>query len=319
MTSRLRQVRSPELDGAVSALAQSTPLLLTLPLDQQRLAYDALSSVYPPPEGTEVDDVDAGGVPAELVRAPGARRDAVVLHLHGGGYGIGSAVGYRGFAGRLSAAVGASVLVPDYRLAPEAPFPAAVVDARRAYCWLLSHVGDPARVAVSGDSAGGGLAVALLTGEGNLNDGTEASSPGAARVPRPAGLVLWSPWADLSVGEGRASSVEDPVLTVGWLQERATAYLNGEDPAHPAASPVRADLAGLPPTLVLVGSEEILLLDARRVAERAEAAGVDAVLWEVKGAVHLWPHFVPQAPESQAAVHRAGRFLADRLAPMTEA
>src|SRR5579862_317064 len=212
--------------------------MLVAPLDQQRAVYDALSTLAPPPDGTLVTEIDADGVHAEMVCAPGARNDVSVLHLHGGGYGIGSAAGYRGFAGRLSAACGAAVLVPDYRLAPEAPFPAALDDARCAYRWLLDGAGAPGKVAVSGDSAGGGLALALLAGQ--------VAGPGA-----PAGLVLWSPWADLAVADDRGDGVEDPVLTVAWLQERAADYLQGHDPADPAASPVNARLDCLPPTLVL--------------------------------------------------------------------
>lgn len=294
-------MRSPELEAAAAVLAQSIPLMLSGLLDNQRLAYDALALLYPPPLGTETRPVDAGGVPAELVRAPGVGSSTAVLHLHGGGYGIGSAAGYRGFAARLSAACSSPVLVPDYRLAPEAPFPAAVEDAERAYSWLVGEVGDPARLGVSGDSAGGGLALSLLTG---------GAGPGA---PRPGALVLWSPWADLEVADGRDAGVEDPVLTVAWLQERAAAYLDGADPKDPAASPVHAELSGLPPTLVLVGSDEILRSDARRVVEGA--GGADMELFELAGGVHLWPHFVPEAPESAAALELAGRFLFDRLRP----
>ena len=283
-------------------MGQVTPTMLTAPLEAQRAAYDGLALLHPAPDDVVVLEEEAGGVPYERVVAPGADPDAVVLHLHGGGYGIGSPAGYRGLAARLSAASGAAVLVPDYRLAPEHPFPAALEDAARAYRWLTHEAPPPGGMALSGDSAGAGLALALLA---------ELRSRGEAL---PEACVLWSPWADLAVADERAEGVEDPVLTVEWLQARAAAYLAGADPADPRASPVHAELSGLPPMLVLVGTDEILLPDARRVAERARAGGVDVTLVEAEGAVHLWMLLAPEAPESLAALATSGRFLSDRLA-----
>ena len=293
---------SRELEVLAAVLAGTTPTTLVAPVEEQRVAYDAVALVYPPDDAVTVEEVDAGGVPGELVTAPGSRADVAVLHLHGGGYGIGSPAGYRGTAARLSAAAGAPVLVPAYRLAPEHDFPAAVDDAGQAYRWLLERVGAPGRLAVCGDSAGGGLAVAIL-------------SSARHDLPVPAALALWSPWVDLAVAEDRGEGVRDPVLSVAWLRERAAAYLDGADATDPRASPVLAPLGGLPPTLVLVGSEEILLADARRLTEAARAAGAEVSLEEVAGAIHLWMHLAPQAEESLAAFARTGRFLADRLAP----
>ena len=294
---------SPEMTAAAEVLAQAIPAVLAAPVADQRATWEALAG--PVPGDVSVTATDVAGLPAEVVRAPGAAEDAVVVHLHGGGYVIGSPRSHRLLAARLSAASGATVVVPEYRLAPEDPFPAAVEDARAVVEAVVSEVG-PARVAVSGDSAGGGLAVAVL-----------ADWP--AGRSRPAAVLCFSPWADLSgagvLGDGGA----DPgvrgevVLSREWLAACARSYLGTHDADDPLASPVHARLGGLPPLLVQVGTAELLLGDARRLVAAARAAGAEAELVEVAGAVHLWMLLVPEAPESASAYERAGAFLRARL------
>ena len=282
--------------AAAEVLAQAMPALLAGPLADQRTAWDAVAR--PVPDDVVVTAGSLGGVPVETVRHPEASGDGVVVHFHGGGYCIGSPRSHREFAARLSAAAGVPVVLPAYRLAPEHPFPAAVDDAGCAVEAAVAAFGAP-RVGVSGDSAGGGLALAALA-----RWGAGGAVPGA--------LLLWSPWVDLAV-DPEAAHPGEVVLSAAWLSSCARHYLAGTDPADPAASPVHAGLAGLPPTLVLVGSGELLAAQSRRLAERAAAAGVEARLEEVPGAVHLWMVFVADAPETRRTMETAGRFLAGHL------
>ncbi|MHB8328697.1 MAG: alpha/beta hydrolase fold domain-containing protein, partial [Acidimicrobiales bacterium] len=180
-------MRSPALQIVVDVLRQTQPDMLGAPVDQQRLMWEGIGALYPVTEGVAVSTVDAGGVPGEWVVAPGADETRVVLHFHGGGYVIGSPTSHRELAARLSAATGAAVLVPDYRLAPEHPFPAAVDDALVVYRWLLGRATDPGALALSGDSAGGGLVLSTMVGARDAGD------------PLPAAAVCWSPWVDLDV------------------------------------------------------------------------------------------------------------------------
>lgn len=263
-------------------------------LAQQRAAMVAMTESMPLPEGTQCSEAQADGVPVLWVTAPGADPERVLLYLHGGGYVLGSARTHRSLAGRISAASGARVLLVDYRLAPEHPFPAAVDDALTAWRWLLGQGVAPARTAIGGDSAGGGLTVALLQ---RIRD---------TGAPLPAAAVCLSPWTDLE-GTGDTLDVDDPMVTPDGLREMGRLYA-GEQTADPLASPLHADCAGLPPLLVQVGTREVLLDDARRLATRARAAGVEVTLEEEEGLVHVWQAF-PGVPESEAAVERIGRWL----------
>ena len=246
----------------------------------------------------ETEPVDAGGVPSEWVRAPDARRDGAILYLHGGGYAIGSINTHRGLAGRISEASGLPVLVIDYRLAPEHPHPAAVEDAVAAYRWLLAQGLSPERLAIAGDSAGGGLTIAALVA---LRDSGDAL---------PACAVPISPWVDMEVSaESCTTRAEaDPMVTPEALKRMADWYMNGQDLRTPLASPLHADLSGLPPMLVQVGDAEVLLDDATRLVERAKAAGVDATCEVAEECIHVW-HVFPGVPESDAAVARLGQFV----------
>ena len=230
-----------------------------------------------------VNSVDAGGVPAELVRADRAGEDTVVLYLHGGGYVIGSPATHRELARRLSAASGSSVLVIDYRLAPESPFPAAVEDAVSAYRWLLAQGHTPENLSIAGDSAGGGLTVATLV---RLKEND---------VPLPACGVCLSPWVDMEgIGDSMTSRAHaDPMVQRDGLVAMAGVYLDGADPRTPLAAPLYADLSGLPPLLIQVGTRETLYDDATRLAQRAKDAAVEVVFEPWEEMIHVWHLFSP--------------------------
>jgi len=268
-------------------------------LADQRARMDSLANFFPVPQGTEVEPAKLGGIKGEWVRARRARRDAVLLYLHGGGYVIGSPASHRHLAAAISEAAGISVFCADYRLAPEHPFPAAVDDAVAAYKGLLDSAIPAARIAIAGDSAGGGLTIATLV---------------AARdkgLPVPACAVAISPWADLSQGgESHRTRVKrDPMVGKEALDSMAAAYLAGRDAKTPLASPLFAELKGLPPLLIQVGSEEALHDDSMQLKARAEGAGVDVSLESWGGMVHVWHIFHPLLSEGRDAVARIGSFV----------
>jgi epsilon-lactone hydrolase len=258
-----------------------------------------------PPAGTEVRAVDAGGVPGEFVATAATRRDRHLLFLHGGGYVTGSPALYRHFTWRIATAARARVLAIDYRLAPEHPFPAALDDALAAYRWLLAGGADPQRTAVIGDSAGGGLALALLLRL--RDDGLE----------RPAAAIALSPWTDLALSGASLSlnAKSDPMLNVAGARLFAGCYLAGADPRNPYASPLYGNPAGLPPTLIHVGSDEILHDDALRMADNLRATGclVQIEVWPRMP--HGWHLFAPVLPEARTAIGRIGAFTDQVLAP----
>jgi acetyl esterase/lipase len=288
--------------AAVRAHLAKLPPSETMTLAERRRQYERAERVFPVPPEVKVETVTLGGVRAERLTPPSAK-NAAVLYLHGGGYCIGSPRSHRHLAAAIGAAAEAVVVVPDYRLAPEHPFPAAVDDAVATYRALLAGGVSPSRVAIAGDSAGGGLTVATLLA---LRD---------AGVPLPAAGVCISPWTDLTCSaksyETRAAA--DPIVKLAGITEMATAYLAGRDPRTPLASPLFADLRGLPPLLILVGDAEVLLDDAVALAERAEAAGVDATLEVWDEMVHVWPWFLPMLDEAPAAVDRIAMFARSRF------
>ncbi|MFA9444810.1 alpha/beta hydrolase [Egicoccus sp. AB-alg6-2] len=240
------------------------------------------------------------GVLGEWVRDERAGdTDRVVFHVHGGAYAMGSPRSHRGLGASLSRTARAPVLLPEYRLAPEHVYPAAFDDVLTAWRWLTEEHGAPAhRVAISGDSAGGGLALGLLV---HLRDRGQ---------PLPGCYVGMSPWTDLA---GTGASMQeldgvDPWLTTRLVEPAARAYVGELELDDPRVSPLYADLSGLPPMLVHVGSDEILRDDARRLVERARAAGVDASLGEFDGLWHVF-HAFPGFPESRQALREVGAFM----------
>ncbi|MFN4089117.1 MAG: alpha/beta hydrolase [Alphaproteobacteria bacterium] len=267
-----------------------------------RARYELLGEKFPAPADARVETVSAGGCPAEIVSAPGVAGDRWIVYLHGGGYVIGSCATHRNLAYALSRAGDAQVLLLDYRLAPEHPFPAAVEDAVGAYRWLLQRGARPERTAIAGDSAGGGLTVSALV---VLQDDGD---------PLPAAGVCISPWTDMA-GTGvtmRTKAEVDPVIWPGVIRWFADLYLAGADDDSPLASPLHADLAGLPPLLIQVGTAECLLDDAVRLAEKARAAGGEAVLEPADDMIHVWHMFAPILSEGRDAIERAGSFVKAR-------
>jgi phosphinothricin tripeptide acetyl hydrolase len=272
-------------------------------LAERRAQYDRAERVFAVPPDTRVTAVTAPG-PAEWIEPSDARAGAAVLYLHGGGYVLGSPRSHRHLAAAVGGAARAAVLLPDYRLAPEHPFPAAVDDAVAAYRWLLDRGHASGRTALAGDSAGGGLVVATLLALREQGLGL------------PAAAVCISPWVDLT-GSGasyRDRAERDPIVARDRVMEMARAYLGGADARAPLASPLFADLTGLPPLLVQVGSEEVLHDDAVGLADRARAAGVPATLQIWPEMVHVWHWFLPWLDEAQAAVDTAGAFIQRRIA-----
>lgn len=249
-------------------------LRASVPVPLQRLALASARPVLRSDARVRVELAQIGALHCERVTPPRARNDAVMLFLHGGGYCIGSPVSHRPLTTALAAASGLSLCVPDYRLAPEHPFPAALDDALEAYRALAEAGG---AVILAGDSAGGGLALAL------------ALALGREGLPRPAGLLLLSPWVDLEcTGDSmQARAARDPMLTRAGLRRWARLYAAGRERA-PACSPLHADLAGLPPVHIQTGTDEVLYDDARRLHARLAAAQVEVTLREYPG---LWHDF----------------------------
>ncbi len=263
-----------------------------------RESLDLLTRGNVLPTGVTSTRADGAPVPTWWFDDGSPTEGRVVLYLHGGGYVAGSHATHRGLAAAFVRFAGARVLLPDYRLAPEDRFPAAVDDALATYRWLLEDQGaDPARVVFAGDSAGGGLAVSL------------ALAARDAGLPQPAGLALLSPWVDLT---GTGASVVDndhhDIWLDGGLIAPAGRLYAPEDPAHPLASPLFADLTGLAPMLVHVGTHEVLLDDARRLVTRARQHGVEASVGEFDGLWHVF-QAIPGLPEGNRSLRELGAFV----------
>ena len=281
--------------------------LHTTDITARRAALESTAGAVPPPEGVGVTPATVAGRPAEWLDPPGAdpaTRTHAVLYLHGGAYTVGSLNTHRALGGRLAIATGVAVVTLDYRLAPEHPFPAAVEDAASALAELVGRFGAD-HVAIAGDSAGGGLAIAtvlLARGRGQA---------------LPAAVATISPWADLThTHETHTTKADvDPWVATEVLDVSAADYLAGAEATDPLASPVFADLAGLPPLRIDVGDREVLLGDSLVLAERARAAGVAVDLHEWPEMIHVFPAFPGElVPEADAAVAAIGAFLRGHLA-----
>lgn len=270
-------------------------------IDEFRAGYDEMFKDFPIEPDARITEVHAGGVRALEVRVGESEPERHVVYFHGGGMMCGNPEGVQATAARIARATGASVLVPDYRLAPEHPYPAALDDATTVCRWLQSSQssGRPARFALLGDSAGGGLAISCAI---RLRD---------EGLTQPAAVVVWSPWIDMTVSGSTivANAAVDPIASCQSLTMSAMAYLQGHDPADPTVSPLFADLAGLPPLLIEVGSEEVLLDDARRLAAKAAADGVEVTLEVGEGLPHVYQYFATFLPEAQISIDRSGTYI----------
>jgi len=286
----------------------------TRTIEERRDRLDGLARIFPLPDDVERTELELGGVPAVRLAPPLVRRseakpspaeeaalsegEDVLFYLHGGGYRGGSAVSHAELAARLARAAGAVAVLPEYRLAPEHTFPAALDDVLAAYRAQLEALdGDASRIVVAGDSAGGGLAVAMCVA---LRDAGES-------LPR--ALALLSPWLDLTcTSPSWDSRLEGDLVLDHSLKDAAERYLDGADPRDPLASPLFADLAGLPPILLQVGTHEILYDDAVSFADMAGKGGVRVELEIGHDLIHVWQIF-PITPEAVASTVRIGRFL----------
>jgi monoterpene epsilon-lactone hydrolase len=288
-----------ELESLIQII-RSSPPDLAVPPPQARENFEAMQAGIPIPEDVDFEPVTIGGVPGLWSTTPGVSKDRVLLYLHGGGYMVGSPRGYRSLFSALARASGARGLAIDYRLAPENPFPAAVDDALAAYRALLNQGIAPKAIAIAGDSAGGGLTVATLVAARD------------AGLPMPAAGITISAWADLSCSGNSITSkaAEDPTLNPAALRAMAAPYLNGTPPRTPLASPLYADLSGLPPLLIQVGSAEILLDDSTQLAARAGAANVAVQLEVWPHMPHVWHLFAFMLSEGRDAIAAAGAFAA---------
>ena len=334
------QSRTPEIPGATTAWsvthrispADKAAIAATRALVEPgkgllrgiaaRQPFDEIMGHVAPPADVAYEGDTIGGVSGWWARPTNKRLEGTILYLHGGWYVLGTALAYRHFAGHIanrSAAegiprsangatwdnrTGAEVFVPDYRLAPEHPFPAGLLDAQACYRGLVGR--GARRIAIAGDSAGGGLTLALLS---LLK--TQEASGGVL----PSAAVVLSPLTDLTLSgrswETRAAA--DPYFTKAQGASLVPLYLGSHDPKDPLASPLFGNLAGLPPIRVLVGDDELLLDDSLRYVERAVAAGVDARvdIWE--GLPHVFPSAVGQLDAADQALSAIGTFLAERL------
>lgn len=267
-------------------------------LEAAREVLDTMGARMRPPRGTRLLDQHVAGVPCEMIIPPTADDTTCIVYLHGGGYLLGSRRSHRGLAAHLANAAGARAVLVEYRLAPEHPFPAALDDAVAVYRELLETF-DHRSMVISGDSAGGGLALAV---------GLRLRDEGA---PLPAGIAVISPWADLEgTGASLVTNAESEImLDPGRITEVAGLYHPGTPADDPYVSPLHGDFPGLPPLLIQVGGDEILLSDSERVAARARASGVEVAVRVWPGMWHVWHMFAPWMPDARRAVNEYARWV----------
>lgn len=269
-----------------------------------RAPFNAIMEQVPTPEGVTFEPATIGGVSGWWARPDRALQGAAILHVHGGWFNWGTAKAFRNFVGHVASSAGADAFIPEYRLAPQDPFPAAVQDIEACYRGL-ARAGFT-KIAVTGDSAGGNLALVLLT---------IVSARASRDIVAPIGAVAFSPVTDLALtGESFDTRAEaDPLFTKSQVAGLVRSYLGGTDPKNPLASPLNGDLSSLPSVRIHVGDDEVLLDDSRRYAERAVAAGVDAKLDVWTGMPHGFVTGVDKYRAANKALLAVGEFLADCL------
>jgi epsilon-lactone hydrolase len=296
---------SDEFRAFQAQMAAVTAGTQPLSLAERREGMEAAMSRLPLAEGVTATPLDAGGVRVISCTREQGQGDPALLYFHGGGYRLGSAASYRAYGSQLARACSVRVVLVDYRLAPEHPFPAAVDDALTAYTWLLDDRDSTGRIVIGGDSAGGGLAAALAL---------RARDEG---MPLPAGVVCLSPWADLtnSASSYTRCAQTDALFSKSSADEAAGLYLQGSDPAQPLVSPVRGDWHGLPPLLIQASECEVLADDATGLADRARLAGVEVELHLYADMPHVWQMHHPIFPEAVQAVDQVGAFVARVTSP----
>lgn len=293
-------MQNPQILAIRQLLSAQVSASKGVDLPTMRANFDSAAKLFPPLPGIRSEPVDTGGVPAEWIRPEGADPDRAILYLHGGGYVLGSIDAYRDLAGRIALAAAAPVLSIAYRLAPEHPFPAALEDAVHAYRYLTHQAGvSPGKLALVGDSAGGGLALAAAL---RIRESADLELCGA--------IACISAWTDLTCSAASLSTAGDPSMEEPYVRMMAQAYLGGQDPAStPEASPLHADLRGLPPILLQAGGAEALREDSERFAERCKQAGVDVTLELWDEMIHAFHYWAPMLDDGQRAIERLGEFV----------
>lgn len=269
------------------------------PLEQRRREWEADARLAVLPKGARFSPEVAGGVKCEWMEMPRVARERVFLFLHGGGYNAGSPRTHRLLAANLSRATHMRLLLPDYRLAPENPFPAGVKDALLVYQWLLNQGYTNQNILVGGDSAGGGLTLSMLL------------ALKAAGAPMPRAAILLAPWTDLTVSSSSYEKLRkfDPIITRERLREAGLMYAGKRDPADPLLSPLFADPSGLPDLLIHVGGDEVMLDDSRKFAANAKAAGVPVSFKIFDGMWHVFQTAGTDVPEARQAIDEIGGFV----------
>ncbi|WP_297108519.1 alpha/beta hydrolase [uncultured Devosia sp.] len=286
-----------QLDFILRLSAENPPPANATP-PQMREWFEAINAQTPIAEGAMIETISVGPCPAELVRLPGSDENQLVIYYHGGGFLFGSPRSHRTIATHLAKVSGATVLSVDYRLAPEHPAPTAHDDAYAAYFWALEHGYAPASIVLSGDSAGGNLA---------LSTAVRARDNG---VPLPSCLVLMSPALDFaSEGESHRTLADAPLVNRELMGLFNAVYIGAGDLRSPQVTPFYGDVSGLPPVLVHVGSWELLRDDSITIADRINASGGSAELKVWEGMCHSWQLFAPMLEEGMASIEEAGGFM----------
>lgn len=279
-------------------------------LSIRRIRHDleALAGLFPPDPDVVCKSVTSDKLIGEWVFYPYQDLNRTILYLHGGGFVMGSVRTHRGIGSRIARSAAAKMLLIDYRLAPENRFPAAVNDTVHAYEWLLNQGYDPRKIVIAGDSAGGNLAMSALI---TLRDKGR---------PMPAAAVLISPWLDMEAsGQSmRENALTDYLVRRDRLLEKASAYLGDTNPRHPLASPIHADLRGMPPMMIHVSNTEALLDDSKKLEIKAQEDGVEVSLQVWANMLHAWHFFAPVLPEGRQAIRIIGQFIKKHTALRSE-
>jgi epsilon-lactone hydrolase len=293
-----------EIDSLRADLAKVNDPSVNPPVAEARRAQAEYGTAVPLPASIERTNVTLGGVPTLRLHPSDTKQQRAFIFLHSGGYSAGSAADHAALAANLAVKADATAYLPEYRRAPEHPFPAAVDDAMRSYRGLLQSGMPSDKIVVAGDSAGGGMAVAVAQQAAELG------------LPKPAGIYVLSAWADLTQTNASydARGPYDPMLSRASLQDRACMYLNGADPRCPLASPVFGDFSQFPPLLVHVGADEVLVGDAVALARQASLAGSDVTLRVWARMIHIFPWFHSRLQTGRTAIEEAGKWITDVMA-----
>jgi len=291
---------SKEMKRLIKMLKRMSEIATKKRLEDYRNAADQMVAIGEISEDTTIEEIKVNEISSVWITAPEVAKDQVILYLHGGGYVGGSINNYKEFGARISRASDSRVLLIDYRLAPENPYPAALEDAIVAYKWLIDNEGiNPKKIIIGGDSAGGGLTAVTLLKLRDLN------------ITLPSAAVLLSPWTDLDVtGDSiRRNRRKDPIIDASETFFMADLYIGNNDPKNPYISPLYGDLKGVPPLFIQVGSHEIILDDSLRFAEVAKSAGVEITLDVWEEMFHGFQLLAAWAPEGEQAIEKMGEFI----------